>query len=938
VWRGFAVDENGKHTGNSLVLKRMLVGKGRDHILRAAKREIYFGQLLLDDEHCTSLVSHFVVSHSDGEADEHWLVFADEGVSLRHIAYALTAHEGRSAIFEPSNVWRRLRTTSAGADAIRGLMQQVILSVAQLHARGLAHRDIKPSNILLNSETGDTRVILGDFSSAVDAEALERLYGIVGPGEGELTLSYAPPEVRLASASDQRAKKASIESFQQYDIWSVGVVFLELLLGTDDVFTVDERTAATIQMQMRRVQREPTKRSVEDALFLAALRDFCIFTSDGSGGSEGSKSSCHEGAVAKSFANAVRKRDPLGLGLRDEAAADLLLQLLQFDPRRRLPLKSALRHRYFSKPAAGADAGSGSEAEGGEDDFARSPSLSLNMLGTSPLRVARTSIQAQTQSHSQSHADKETEAETTDFDEEEQAIDDDLGPAYAGAPSVSEEEDIVFTCPKCNRAFGDWSSCHRHMLSRKHNTSAAGKRCLYSSHSLPDCSSQHSLLPLDPSSGWCDLVGRRRRLEDTHTLLFGPDTHAAEAEAEAEAEAGGGEGRPRLRSVSFSAFYGVFDGHQGSRASRWAAKFLPRIFEHLLADTQTQGQAQEREQDGQDQVQGEGEEEEREDRAAMSLEGQAARLKALNPSLAPLSSASPVATASPQELIRPGAAHLPLSIGDAAQALSRAFAACSDSFVSQHRRELSGTTAAVAVLFPSQGGRQLLLVANAGDSRVVLCCPGTQDKGRKEGREESAALVLTLDHTPEQPRERARVLRRGGFVASATADDNGARPRVNGSLAVTRAIGDAPLAHLLSAEPDVLALWLTHPPQPLSPPLSQEQRRSWEGESSCERLRLLVAAAPGQALFLILGSDGLFDVLSNDEAADLVCDVLTSLLKAEEGRGKGEGEGRSGGFLQEAARALAHEAYVRGSSDNIGACVVGLGSLLGALDSLERIM
>jgi hypothetical protein len=119
---------------------------------------------------------------------------------------------------------------------------------------------------------------------------------------------------------------------------------------------------------------------------------------------------------------------------------------------------------------------------------------------------------------------------------------------------LNQEHDILFMCPQCHRIFPVWDACHQHITSRKH-----GSKCRYvapasennTTHqtpkvinqsdarnkkesrlqirkkemlpaTLPSCLSSHALLDIgyDPSSGWCDLQGRRAYLEDTHAIRF----------------------------------------------------------------------------------------------------------------------------------------------------------------------------------------------------------------------------------------------------------------------------------------------------------------------------------------------------------------------------------------------------------------------------------
>ena len=79
----------------------------------------------------------------------------------------------------------------------------------------------------------------------------------------------------------------------------------------------------------------------------------------------------------------------------------------------------------------------------------------------------------------------------------------------------------------------------------------------------------------------------------------------------------------------------------------------------------------------------------------------------------------------------------------------------------------AGCTAVVALL---KGNK--LYVANAGDSRAVLCRKGT-------------SVPLSFDHKPSHPTEKERIESAGGFVSNF-----GGMSRVNGNLNLSRAIGD----------------------------------------------------------------------------------------------------------------------------------------------------
>ncbi|KAL7908988.1 putative serine/threonine phosphatase 2C ptc2 [Trichoderma velutinum] len=125
--------------------------------------------------------------------------------------------------------------------------------------------------------------------------------------------------------------------------------------------------------------------------------------------------------------------------------------------------------------------------------------------------------------------------------------------------------------------------------------------------------------------------------------------------------------------------------------------------------------------------------------------------------------------------------------GDYAQGLKDGFLATDRAILNdpKYEEEVSGCTACVSLIAGNK-----IYVANAGDSRAVLGI-----KGR--------AKPLSNDHKPQLETEKNRITAAGGFV------DFG---RVNGNLALSRAIGDfefkksaelSPENQIVTAYPDV---------------------------------------------------------------------------------------------------------------------------------------
>lgn len=151
----------------------------------------------------------------------------------------------------------------------------------------------------------------------------------------------------------------------------------------------------------------------------------------------------------------------------------------------------------------------------------------------------------------------------------------------------------------------------------------------------------------------------------------------------------------------------------------------------------------------------------------------------------------------------------------------------------QANPECIGCTAVVCCVRPDS-----IVVANAGDSRAVLCRSGV-------------AIDMSEDHKPNLPSERARIRRAGGEILEQRTGKH-TQYRVNGNLNLSRSIGDLgykqnfklrPQDQMICSTPDVRHFW----------------------------------RQPGDE-FMVLACDGVWDVLSSQEVVDYIRPQLQDFL------------------------------------------------------------
>ena len=160
--------------------------------------------------------------------------------------------------------------------------------------------------------------------------------------------------------------------------------------------------------------------------------------------------------------------------------------------------------------------------------------------------------------------------------------------------------------------------------------------------------------------------------------------------------------------------------------------------------------------------------------------------------------------------------------------------------------ESVGSTACILIMYMNKNCIKKVISVNVGDSRAIKC------------NKSNSAVQLTIDHKPNFNEEKTRIKRNGGNIYY-----DGYVWRING-LSLSRSFGDLDSRPHVIPTPDIFTYNILNTDK-----------------------------------FLLLATDGLWDVFSNEAVIDNVIDIYKNKKDAD------------------IAEELANRAYKKGSLDNI---------------------
>ena len=257
----------------------------------------------------------------------------------------------------------------------------------------------------------------------------------------------------------------------------------------------------------------------------------------------------------------------------------------------------------------------------------------------------------------------------------------------------------------------------------------------------------------------------RRTMEDTHAYLYnflstpapslGTDSISRHRSGTSDSHSSNNSHHPVVETDN--GYFAIFDGHAGTFAAEWCGKKLHILLEETIRKSPNKPVP------------------ELLDETFTLVDGQLEKLPLKNSGCTAVIAVLRWEDRIPNEKSATGSS----SIAPAAEAAVHQKEAISENASEKSASNKDLVPAVEKQMRESASRQRVLYTANVGDARIVLCRNGK-------------ALRLSYDHKGSDDNEGKRIASAGGLILN---------NRVNGVLAVTRALGDAYMKDLVTGHP-----------------------------------------------------------------------------------------------------------------------------------------
>lgn len=304
VWMGEDTE-----SGKKIAIKQISKISGPNTI-ESCKREIHFGVLMNDINHpALQSIIHFIDSKID--KSDMWAFYEIGGMSLSKSLFQVKGEFVKGErLYKIQHPPLYLEFTNQLI--FKNFIKELLSVLDFLSSHNIVHSDLKPDNILVNTETYDGIKII-DFGSA---------YYFTSNGSiNTATPEYMPPEaLEIAHCpGDHISHLASISQPWSFDIWSAGMIILEIISGIPLWMSLKSRVEKLGKLVTCRGLLAASARDPETILKL-------------------------QGEITENIANTIHRYAAFRV---PDLLVDLISKMLQWNPSLRISPAEALRHSFF---------------------------------------------------------------------------------------------------------------------------------------------------------------------------------------------------------------------------------------------------------------------------------------------------------------------------------------------------------------------------------------------------------------------------------------------------------------------------------------------------------------------------------------------------------------------------------------------------------------
>lgn len=209
------------------------------------------------------------------------------------------------------NYLKTFKNSHLELSIVRKIMAQILLALEYLHANKIIHRDLKPDNILIDPKTH--RIALCDF------------------GMADIHMRYQPGETRV-TAPTYRAPEVFLKNNYSYEIdsWAAGIIF-HYMLYQEHPFEYPHEKIKALEKEIDELigvcNKTKSEKKRNDILDIIDEKRAQI------------DNEIYEG---------IREGNIRAMSRTKQPYHNLLLSLLETDPRKRCSVSQALDHPFFN--------------------------------------------------------------------------------------------------------------------------------------------------------------------------------------------------------------------------------------------------------------------------------------------------------------------------------------------------------------------------------------------------------------------------------------------------------------------------------------------------------------------------------------------------------------------------------------------------------------